>query len=159
MDSIASLVKSDLRTVTIEKAKSSTTISRERHAALFSVINKVRMLNGWQTRTAQELDATIRTWNEVLEHVPIEAYPELYKRSFQVRARSLNVGKQPPDFDATLLYSQWIGENGLRAELHRKDIESGRLLTETAVSDCDLCHGSGYEITSRGCKKCSGCGI
>ena len=134
--------------------KSSTTISPERHAALWGIINKVRMLNGWTIRTAQELDKTIRAWNEVLENVPIEAYPELYKRSFQVRALALNVGRQPPDFDATLLYSQWIGEHGLRAELKRKEIESKKYLPSTAISDCDKCHGTGIECTPRGARKC-----
>ncbi len=112
------------------------------------------MLNGWTMRTAQELDKTIRAWNEVLEQIPIGAYPELYKRAFQVRALALNVGRQPPDFDATLLYSQWIGENGLRAEMNRRAIEEKRYLTPTAASDCDLCHGSGFEITERGARPC-----
>lgn len=154
MEHIANLVKREQTQTLSEKAKTSTTISRERHAALFAVINKIRMLNGWQTRTAQELDATIRTWDEVMGDVPIENYPELYKRCFTVRQRYLSQGKEPPAFDATLMMSQWLGEYGLKAELRQRQIDERRSLPATAESDCERCYGSGIEVTSRGARGC-----
>lgn len=114
------------------------------------------MLNGWQTRTAQELDATIHTWDEVISgyKIPLDAYPELYKRAFDTRQIALRNGKEPPSFDVTLLISQWTGEYGLASEWRKRDIASGRFLETNAASDCDICFGSGFETTPKGARKC-----
>jgi hypothetical protein len=86
---------------------------------LFGLINKVRMLNGWTTKTAQELDATIRTWGEILNRykIPLEHYQTLYWRAFDTRQMRLNQGQDVPALDATLLVSHWTGPNGLQREV------------------------------------------
>lgn len=120
--------------------------SREQHAALFTVINKSRLLNGWTTRTAQELDPTIRIWNEMFlkYQIPVAAYQELYERAFDTRQKTLQMNpKHVPQMDATLLVSHWTGEHGLRAELKRREIERGRTLANNAESQCQKCFGSG----------------
>ena len=131
-------------------------ITREEEVGLFTIINQIRVLQGWSMSPAAELEPMCRVWWEEFQRYGIKAehYQDLYRRAHKARINALSMGVKVPPLDATYLISQWIGENGLRAELHRKDIESGRLLTETAVSDCDLCHGSGYEITGRGAKIC-----
>jgi hypothetical protein len=105
------------------------------------------MLNGWQTRTAQELDQTIRTWGEMFNHyqIPLTAYPQLYQRGFDVRQQKLQTGGDVPQMDATLLVSQWTGEYGLRAELRQREIDAGRTLGANAASVCKHCNGSGFK--------------
>lgn len=124
-------------------------LSRENHAALFAIINKARMLNGWQTRTAQELDQTIRTWGEMLNsyQIPLAAYPELYRRAFDVRQERMRQGGEVPQMDATLLVSQWTGPNGLQSDLRQREIDQGRTLPSTAQSQCERCLGNeaGFE--------------
>jgi hypothetical protein len=117
------------------------------------------MLNGWTTRTAQELDATIRTWAEVFskKRIPIEHYPELYRRAFDTRQKAMRSGEynQVPAIDAALLVSHWTGEHGLYAELEQKRIDERRYLPDTAASDCPKCFGSGMEcVPGKGARVC-----
>ena len=128
-------------------------LSREQHAALFAYINKARMLNGWQTRTAQELDQTIRTWGEMLNsyNIPASAYPDLYKRCFDVRQERLRSNPQDvPSMDATLIVSQWTGSFGLKAELKQREIDAGRTLGTNAESVCQHCFGTGFRTVQKG---------
>ena len=105
------------------------------------------MLNGWSTRTAQELDATIRTWAEIFAkyQIPSSAYGELYQRAFDVRQSRMRTHQDAPQMDATLLVSQWTGEWGLKAALRQREIDAGRTLTSNAESTCPKCHGTGFE--------------
>lgn len=132
------------------RSSSTKTIPAEQHAALFAVINRVRMLNGWSTRTAMDLDPTIRTWADVFDRydVPYQYYNTLYLRAFDVRQSKLMLGQEPPSFDASLLISQWTGPNGLRQELRQREIETRRTLPENAASGCELCFGTGFKRTS-----------
>jgi hypothetical protein len=133
------------------QAQSSTTISqisREEHLALFQLINKTRMLNGWTTKTAQELDATIRTWFEIFVRykIPVGAYSDLYFRAFETRQSKQRRGEDVPQADATLLVSCWTGEHGLEREMEKKRIEQKKFLPATAESVCPKCFGTGTEI-------------
>jgi|GEM_PF-5569862 len=120
--------------------------SREQHAALFALINKSRLLNGWMTRTAQELDQTIRAWHEIFAKyaIPLTAYHELYLRAFDARQRKMSAGQDVPTMDATLLVAQWTGDNGLRAEMKQREIDRKRTLGANAASVCRYCHGTGF---------------
>lgn len=134
-------------TIPAQAAISSSDIPPEQHAALFAVINKSRMLNGWGMSTPGELDQQIRTWAEQFNRhdIPIRAYAELYNRAFDVRIEKMTKSGDGPAMDATLLISQWIGEHGLKAEMHRREIESGRILTDVAASQCQRCEGMNME--------------
>lgn len=116
------------------------------HAALFSIINKVRMLNGWAPKTAQELDSTIRIWYEALLYyeIPSNCYDRLYFRAIDTRQTFLMNGKEPPLFNAELLISSWTGANGLQAELREEEIRKCKTLTENASSQCPYCYGTGH---------------
>jgi hypothetical protein len=123
------------------------TISRDEHAAIFALINKVRLLNGWTMRSAEELDPMIRTWFEMFDRygIPITAYRELYLRAFDARQRNIDRGGEPPSIDASILVAQWAGEHGLRKELRQRDINSRRVLSENAASACSMCFGSNFK--------------
>ena len=110
------------------------------------------MLKGWQTRTAQELDQTIRTWAEMMNHydIPTSAYAELYQRAFDVRQGRMQEGRDVPQMDATLLVSQWTGGFGLKAQLKQREVEAGRTLSTNAESVCDQCFGTGFKTTREG---------
>lgn len=114
--------------------------------ALFTLINRVRKLNGWMLRDLEELKPQISTWFETFyrHQIPITAYQELFNRSFDVRARQLSRGEDPSPMDATLLVSQWIGEDGLQKELRRREQGLGRTLSANAGSVCKWCLGSGW---------------
>jgi hypothetical protein len=124
------------------------TIPAEQHQALFVLINKSRMLNGWQTRTAKELDATIQTWGEIFNRyqIPTSAYLELYQRAFDVRQRKLRSGEDVPMMDATLIVSQWTGDHGLMRELRERK-EQHLALPEHRVKVCPKCYDTGKIIT------------
>jgi hypothetical protein len=121
-------------------------ISRDQHAALFAIINKSRMLNGWTAKTAQELDATIRVWFEVLSHykIPVGCFDRLYFRAVDTRQTYLMNGKEPPPLTAELMIAGWTGANGLQAELRNEEISRGRSLGENAESVCKHCHGTNW---------------
>jgi hypothetical protein len=85
------------------------------------------------TRPMDELDDTIEAWAEMFDHyqIPVEAYQELYQRAFDARQRKMNQGKECPTMDATLLVSQWTGDNGLKKELReQKKIGADRQLQQ-----------------------------
>lgn len=112
------------------------------------------MLNGWQTRTAQELDATIRTWAEVFNkhRIPVEHYNEIYLHAFDTRSRKLADGKDPGEFDATLMVASWwpVSET-----IRQRMIAEKRYLPNTAASDCPRCFGAGMEIVpGKGARLC-----
>ena len=109
------------------------------------------MLNGWSTRTAQDLDPTIRTWAEAFGfyNIPTSAYNELYQRAFETRQRRLSEGKDVPQMDATLLVAHWTGQNGLQADLRQREVAAGRTLGANAESVCRHCHGSGFRSVER----------
>lgn len=119
------------------------------------------MLNGWSTRTAEDLDPTIRTWAEIFGkyEIPSSAYAELYQRAFDQRQLRMRDGKEVPQMDATLLVSQWTGNWGLQADLRQREVARGRTLTTNAESVCELCLGSGWEQTVRdgyaGVRRCT----
>lgn len=122
--------------------------SRLEHAALFSVINQSRLVNGWTAAKAGELDPTIRVWFKVLTHfgVPPEHYDALYLRALDARQTYWQNGKEPPLMNAELLAAGWTGANGLRAEIERERIESKKYLSDTAESQCPRCFGLGTEF-------------
>lgn len=114
------------------------------HSALFDIINRSRLLNGWTMRTADELDPTIRVWADAFApyRIPIDAYTGLYRRALDVRQAALRDGRQLPAMDATLLISQWTGPYGLKAKREQDRIDSGKLLPDTAKTQCKTCFGT-----------------
>ena len=83
------------------------------------------------------------TWIESLNrhHVPYEYYMELYYRSIDLRIRRFDQGLNADDFSVDMMLACWNGRHGLREELQRADVESGRVLPSAAQSQCQRCHG------------------
>src|SRR5881392_3008458 len=155
MEAINEIITNEqTRTLSQNQPTSTSNIPRDQHVALFAVINKVRMLNGWTTKTAQELDATIRTWAEVFDkhHIPIDAYNELYLHAFNTRSRRLFEGKDI-ELDATLMVAGWSTVSAAREQ---KRIAARRYLADTAASQCQRCYGAGMEVVpGRGARVCN----
>lgn len=129
-------------------------ISPDIYAALWQIINKSRMQNGWTTKTAEELDATIETWFESFGFYKIPKdpaiYHELYSRAFVLRADARQQGVEVQQMDAVLLASCW---RGLKTDIEQQRIRSGKFLTENAASTCKYCLGTGWcEIEKHGAK-------
>ena len=99
------------------------------------------MLNGWTTKTAQELDATIRTWAEVFDQhrIPVDAYNDMYLQAFDTRARKLADGKDC-ELDATLMVASYPE---VESRVKRRMIAQGRTLPERAAGGCQMCFGAG----------------
>jgi hypothetical protein len=124
-------------------------IPREQHQGLFVLINKARMLNGWTTKTAAELDATIQTWGEAFSFysIPVDAYPELYRRACDTRQKKMQMGVEVPMMDATLLISHWTGENGLMKERRSTPkVGADHRLNEPRIKVCPRCYDTGRVI-------------
>lgn len=123
-------------------------ISPELNVALWKLINKSRLANGWSTKTAEELDDTIEEWGRILKKygIPVDALPELYDRAFDVRQAKFQASGYIVSIDATLLVSQWTGENGLAKELRtRSIIPPDRRLYEELPKVCGTCFDTGIQ--------------
>jgi hypothetical protein len=162
MDQVKDLIPTSEQTPTSSRNQQTSiaTIPAEQHAALFALINKARMLNGWMSKTAKELDPMIRQWADEFNRlgIPISAYPELFSRAFDTRISAMNRGDSCPTMDAPLLASCWVGENGLKKELKRRAVEARNALPANAESVCQMCFGSGFKTVQDGrysvSKKC-----
>lgn len=122
-------------------------ITKEEEVGLFAVINQVRALQGWSIAPATELEPICKVWWMEFSrfNIPAAQYQTLFQRAHDARIRHVNLNgpKNAPTIDATLLIALWTGDNGLAAEIRRREIESGRFLPSTAASDCEMCFGSG----------------
>lgn len=134
-------------------------ITREEEVGLFSIINQARALQGWTLAPAHELAPICKVWWKEFSRYKIHPkhYETLFQRAHDARIQSIKAGaRNIPSIDATLLICQWTGEAGLAAELRQKDIDSHRYLPSTAVSDCELCFGSGIEVVpGKGARNCT----
>lgn len=132
-------------------------MGRDEEMALFSLINKVRALQGWGHESAAELEKISAVWWREFSRykIPVAQYQRLLDRAHSVKVRTLReTGKAIP-IDATLIIAQWTGEHGLAAELRQRDIDARRYLPDTAASDCERCFGSGIEtVPGKGARPC-----
>lgn len=143
----------DLQNQQIEKSSNSPqtstrTIPRDRHAAIFSIINLSRGSLGWSLKSAAELDEQIQVWARTLDeyHIPSESLERLWRRARDMRITRLQQGLEMPDFTVELLAACWVGANGLKAEMDQERIDAGRTLTGHAQSQCRKCFGAGREF-------------
>ena len=161
MESIAGMVQTARTQPHLESHRTTSLASTvreitfEEESALFMIINQTRALHGWSLASAVELEPICKVWwKEFARYdVPPEHYETLYRKALDRRIKALTEStKNPPAIDAVTLLAGWIGENGLRADLHRQRIAEGRYLE--ANTDCDRCFGSGWESTDKGARRC-----
>lgn len=103
----------------------------------------------WRSRSHKENEATIAIWFDAMApyDIPVDCYKPLLNRAIDRRqqiVRDLGPDKAPA-IDAPLLISCWTGQNGMKADLERERIASGRFLPPTAASTCPRCYGTGFE--------------
>jgi len=112
--------------------------------AMLAVLNKRWMSQGWRVMDPKDSEPMALTWIESLdrERIPFEHYNELYRRSVSLRSQRLAQGLKCDDFSVDMMIACWPG---LKADLHQRDIDSGRLLTATAPTQCLRCYGTGLE--------------
>lgn len=154
MERISNLIPANgqMQTLSENRPTSSpkSSVSSDEYVALWKLINRARMLNGWTTKTAAELDDTIETWGEQFKKygIPVDAYPELYDRAFDFQQNKLRLGVEPPQMDARLLVACWTGENGLKKERETKrQIASDRqLYMPKTAPDCGKCLDTGRQL-------------
>ena len=125
-------------------------ISVEKQQALGDVFDRWRLNNGWNPWDDKTQMAAIASWVRTLdrENIPASAYHELYERALQTRAAALQSSRNIPNFGAELLLAEWLGPNGLRAEIRQREIDRGRTLGANAATVCRHCNGSGFRHTS-----------
>ena len=135
----------------IQQSKSPrNTPTRDEVTVLLALINRARALNGWKMQDEAALEKRMLVWWDVLRQyrIPLEAYKELFDMAFDERQRQIGEGKDPKDWiiDGGLLVSCWTRPHGLRAKIEERRIESGRILPDTAASQCPRCLGTGIEM-------------
>jgi len=88
-------------------------------------------------------DIAIRSWCHTLDRheVPWQLYGELYERCVRTRAAAMSSGEFVPQFGIELMVSEWPA---LEREIRQREIDSGRLLSQNAETNCPHCFGSGY---------------
>jgi len=135
-----------------ESTSSRTNTPTEQEAlALFALINRARLLNGWKAKDAESLDPQMLIWFETFRRygIPLEAYKEMFDMAFEVRMREMSNGVLVHDavvIDAALLVSCYTRPHGVKAQMEQRRIESGRFLPDTAASVCERCTGTGMEM-------------
>lgn len=128
-------------------------------AAMLNVLDKRWLSQGWRPMEKETAQAMAVVWIEALDlaNIPFRHYEELFRRAVKLRARRYEQGLKCDDFSVDLMIACWAG---LAADLRQQDINSGRMLTTTAASDCDTCFGTGMEIVKgKGARACTTCRI
>jgi len=115
-------------------------ISARERAAVYALITKSRLANGWNPMPAEEAEPMVLTWAEILnDHsVPIEYYNELFRLAERRRVAAAAAGQPVPTLDAVLLAAVW--ESELRDRVRTKRLEA---TTASTARNCDMCFGSG----------------
>lgn len=111
------------------------------------LINRARSLNGWGMKEFDQLEPTMLLWWETFTRygIPVEAYRELFDLAFDERQIKIGRGEDAPMIEAALLVSCWTRPGGLKAEIEQRRIKAGNLLSETAMTTCSRCFGTGIE--------------
>jgi len=111
---------------------------------MLAVLNRRWLANGWRVMDPADSETMALVWIELLDRdrIPYQHYDELFRRAVDLRARRLENGLKCDDFSAEMMIACWPP---LAAELHKRDIRSGRFLTPNAESDCPRCYGTGVE--------------
>lgn len=122
-------------------------IHKEKVVAVGEIISRHYSLQIWTIPGPSHIEVMAKAWIEQFDraNIPMSAYHALYDRTVDLRTSRLGRGLECPEFSAELLIACWIGENGLQAEMRRKEIEKKRSLPETATSFCPRCRGTGIE--------------
>lgn len=134
-----------------------TSVSRQKLAAMLTVLHKRWLSNGWRALDPADAEPMALAWIDALDRarVPHRYYNELYHRAIELRSRRLSNGLGCDDFSVEMMIACW---HTLSDELRNADIQTGRYLPATAASDCDRCYGSGVEIVEgRGARTCTSC--
>ena len=122
--------------------------------AMLSVLNRRWLANGWRALDAADAEPMALAWIELMQaaRIPADAYEELYFAAIKLRARRLELGMKCDDFSAELLIACWPE---VRERREREAIRSGRILPDTAASDCERCFGTGMEVVKgKGARPC-----
>ena len=119
--------------------------SQEKINAMLNVLAKRWLSQGWRIQDPDDAKVMAEAWIEILDEykIPYQQYPELYRRSVDLRVSRLNEGKDADDFSAEMMVSCWTTKGGLRDELKEADIKSGRYLTDAVAEGCEMCFGTG----------------
>lgn len=122
-------------------------VPKDKAQAIGDVLDRWRLNNGWNPWDDDSHDAASLSFVHSLdlEGVPPQHYNELYERSLRSRVAAMQNGKQLPTFGVELMIAEWLGPHGLKAALRQREIESGRVLTGNAESQCPKCFGTGVE--------------
>lgn len=109
---------------------------------MLTVLNKRWISQGWRAMDKADSEPMALVFIEALnrENVPYQHYGELFQRSIGLRANRLANGLKCDDFSVDMMLACWPG---LRDELKQREIDAGRTLPETAMSQCDRCLGCG----------------
>jgi hypothetical protein len=112
---------------------------------LAALLNKQRLANGWGLLTQEQCEDMAPVWIEILdaERIPSNAYEELYIKAMRQIAKIQADGKKPPEFNATLLTSIWVGSSELRWKYYPMP---NQIVAGSELVVCKYCYNSGWEF-------------
>jgi hypothetical protein len=119
-------------------------VSREKVAAMMSVLNFRWLSKGWHVMDKKDCEPMALAFIMTLDEagVPARHYRELYLRSVKVRATRFELGLKCEDFSADLMVACWPA---LQEEIRTGQNASGRSLSASAPTQCLRCYGTGME--------------
>ncbi|HMO80266.1 MAG TPA: hypothetical protein PKD24_05705 [Pyrinomonadaceae bacterium] len=94
---------------------------------------------------AADAEPMAATWIAEFDRrsIPYQAYGDLFTAAQDARVRSIQMTGQAPDLTIEMLIAAWPE---VKARQREAEITAGRVLPETAASDCPRCFGSNVEI-------------
>ena len=112
------------------------------------MLTKNRLATGFPALTAEQLEAMILVWMEILdnERIPDSAYEELYTKAMHRIAQIQADGKKPPDFNANLLASVWLGDSELRWKHYPRPSWNA---LKGEIERCQYCLDTGWEYVKQ----------
>lgn len=119
-------------------------ISREKLTAMLDVLKTRWQTKGWHVMAKEDSEPmAVEFIRELDRHsVPYQHYRELYNRAIDLRAARINNGLSCDDFSVEMMLACWPS---LQRDIRQREIDSGRLLTETSQTQCGRCFGTGME--------------
>lgn len=113
-------------------------------AAALTIINKHRLLRQWGVLEGEDAEVMAAVWIEYFDDhgVPWRHWDDLYKMAHKRRVAAIGRGLVPADITPEALVVCWPE---LSNKIRERDIRSGRVLDEMAMSACFRCEGTGSE--------------
>ena len=111
---------------------------------LMQILAKHKLATGWGLVPDEQIETMVDVWVEILdqERVSVDAYQEIYSKALKQIAKATADGRKPPEFNAMLMASVWVGDSELRWKYAPR---ANQIMANSELERCKHCLGTGWE--------------